>query len=298
MKTPFRPMLAGKAELPNLRYPIHATPKLDGIRCLAMGGRAMSRTMKPLPNKRLQAWFSTHAARLEGLDGELLVGPPNAPDCYRRTVSGIMSESGEPDFTYWVFDRWEEGGKSFALRWTLLPWKDDLPRLNFLPSVMCEKETSLLTYEEHLLTQGYEGVMLRDLRAPYKQGRSTGKEGFLLKLKRFEDAEAEVAGVEELYHNDNPLLKDERGYSKRSSHEQGMTPSGTMGALRCQIISGEWAGVITSIGSGFTAQERKAIWASPDGYIGRVLKFKYLPMGGKDKPRHPIFLGWRGQEDR
>jgi len=45
-----KPLLAAKLEsLDQLRYPVLATPKLDGIRCLLWQGRAMTRKLKPIP---------------------------------------------------------------------------------------------------------------------------------------------------------------------------------------------------------------------------------------------------------
>ena len=32
------------------------------------------------------------------------------------------------------------------------------------------------------------------------------------------------------------------------------------------------------------------------GFTGRVAKVKSFPIGVKDKPRHPVFLGWRDME--
>jgi len=38
-----KPMLASKCEQPEeLRFPVLATPKLDGIRCLKIGGKALT----------------------------------------------------------------------------------------------------------------------------------------------------------------------------------------------------------------------------------------------------------------
>ena len=49
-----KPLLATKAQYDKIRYPVLATPKLDGIRCLMVKGTAMSRSMKPIPNTFVQ----------------------------------------------------------------------------------------------------------------------------------------------------------------------------------------------------------------------------------------------------
>ena len=58
-----------------------------------------------------------------------------------------------------------------------------------------DNNEELIDYEQGAVEDGYEGVMLRDPSAPYKYGRSTVRKGYLLKLKRFEDSEAEVIDI-------------------------------------------------------------------------------------------------------
>ena len=53
-----KPMLAGKCERPNcLRFPVLATPKLDGIRCLKINSRALTRSFKPVSNQFTRRWI-------------------------------------------------------------------------------------------------------------------------------------------------------------------------------------------------------------------------------------------------
>jgi len=39
-----------------LSYPLLASVKIDGVRCIIRDGVAMSRSMKPIPNASVQAW--------------------------------------------------------------------------------------------------------------------------------------------------------------------------------------------------------------------------------------------------
>lgn len=150
----------------------------------------------------------------------------------------------------------------------------------------------LESYEECCTKHGYEGVMLRAPEGPYKQGRSTAKEGYLLKLKRFEDAEATIVGFEERMHNANEATKDERGYTKRSSHQENKVGTGTLGAL---IVRGVTAfeGIEFNIGTGFDDEQRQDFWANREAMLGETVKFKFFEVGVKDAPRHPVFLGFR-----
>ena len=93
MKQVIKPMLATEADFNKLRYPVCAQPKLDGIRVVIKNGVVYSRSLKPIPNKHIQALFR----HLDGLDGELIVGNPTAHDVFQKTTSGVMSKEGEPD---------------------------------------------------------------------------------------------------------------------------------------------------------------------------------------------------------
>ena len=66
-------------------------------------------------------------------------------------------------------------------------------------------------YEVDCLEIGYEGVILRDPNAKYKHGRSTVKEGGLIKVKRFSDSEARILAMEEQMKNNNEKKVNELG---------------------------------------------------------------------------------------
>src|SRR4051812_44778849 len=94
-----KPMLAVAAEdLTALKFPLLATPKLDGIRCVVVGGKAMSRSFKPIPND----WVRSEIERTcpDGFDGEIMIKGAD----FNAAQSQIMSRDGKPDFEYHVFD--------------------------------------------------------------------------------------------------------------------------------------------------------------------------------------------------
>lgn len=286
----FRPMLASPADLSKIGFPKLASPKLDGIRCSIVEGVPLSRTLKKIPNKFVQSCLGGKL-ELMGLDGELIVGKPTDKDVYRNTTSGVMSHDGEPDFTYWVFDVHDMP----AIYLDRLGWIEEAvcklatARIQVLPQVHVNNEAELLAYEAEQVGLGYEGVILRDAAAHYKFGRSTAKEGYLLKVKRFEDSEAIVLGVEEEMFNGNEALTNELGRTKRSSAKAGKVGKGTMGAL---VVRDVHSGVEFNIGCGFTAADR----ARPD-WLHKTVKYKFFPVGVKDKPRHPVYLGDRDPRD-
>ena len=235
----------------------------------------------------MQRLFSS---KYEHSDGELIVGSPTSATCYRDTVSGVMSEDGEPDVKLWQFDHVEHLTLGYEDRWAKLKHSRHAP---ILESIVILDSTALLEYELECLRLGYEGIILRSPDAPYKCNRSTVKEGYLLKLKRFVDAEAVVIGFEERMHNGNEATVSELGRTKRSSHQAGKTGRGDLGAL---VVRGS-DGVEFNIGTGFDDAERAAIWGSRATHLGKIAKFKHFPVGGKEAPRHPVFLGWRHSDD-
>lgn len=283
----FTVMLAKDADLGKLRYPLLVSPKLDGIRAYVREGVVYSRKNKPIPNKHVQTLFKPY----DYFDGELIVGDPTDPFVYRNTMSGVMSVDGEPDVKYFVFDHLLYLHEPFALR------NGRSLRYNRKVTVALEQKLittydELLEHEAKILELGYEGLILRDPNAPYKCGRSTVKEGGMLKLKRFSDAEFTVVGFEERLKNNNEATTDETGRTKRSSHKANKSGRGDLGALVLQHN-----GDTFTCGTGFTDAERADIWDNQDKYLGRLAKVKFFAIGAYDKPRHPVFLGWRDKRD-
>lgn len=295
-----KPMLASEWDEKNQKFPLIASPKLDGIRCVVIEGHAISRSLKRLPNTYVQNAFGRDL--LNGFDGELIVGSPTAKDVYRKTTSVVMSDeklSAEP-ITYYVFDIWNYPNQPYTSRMQYvadrvnLLKKDLFPNVKVLPQVLIKTMEELKRYEQACLDEGYEGLILRDPTSHYKYGRSSTKEGIILKLKRFKDAEAVVAGFEEQLHNTNAAEINELGRTKRSSAKAGLVGKNTLGALVCVDCL---TGVRFNIGTGMDDATRQEIWDNRKKYKDRIVKYKYFEIGVKDAPRHPVFLGFRSKKD-
>ncbi len=265
--------------------------QFEVIRACVVEGRLVSRSLKSIPNEYIRRVLEQ--PEYEGLDGELILGDPTAPDCYRQTNSAVMSSDGEPALTYYVFDLWNHPG-TFTERYdTLL--ERPLPELaKIVPCETVYAEDQLLTAESLLIDAGHEGGILRGPNSLYKFGRGTATKMDLMKLKRFADSEAEIVGVVEEFHNANEATTNELGRTARSSHKANKHGKGTLGALLVRDLK---TGVEFAVGTGFTALDRENLWSIRDDLIGRVAKYKSFPVGVKDKPRHPVFLGWRNWID-
>lgn len=326
----FRPMLSGKVEkerdLNKLLYPMIASPKVDGIRCISRvsqtGQRAefLTRTMKPIRNKYLQArLLEAHNLSypmgwrgMDALDGEITYGPPSNvthPNIFNQTTSAVMSGAGEPLCTYWVFDSVFSTDKAYDLRLKEAATRVDvldqvykvsgftpLLHVKLLPSAIVINAEEALLFERKCLDAGFEGVMFRKPDMGYKFGRSalTATQQHIVKFKRFEDGEAEIIGYEELMHNENEATKDAFGLTDRSSHSENLKGGSTLGALVCRGITAPYDGVEFRIGTGFDAATRQQIWDNRDFNPSKFVTYKYQACGAKDAPRFPSFKGFRG----
>lgn len=305
----FRPMLACDAEWsdyerifsdPHIEF-LLTSPKLDGIRATVRDGQLVSRSLKLIRNEYIQSILGNPL--FEGMDGELTVGPAYGEGVFARASSGVMSFAGQPDFTYHIFDDWQLGAllTPFCERSTFL--KEAMPKLKgpaadhirLLPQSQARSIKDLEQHETEAVQQGYEGLIVRHPLSPYKYGRSTLRERFMMKLKRFHDSEARIIGFQELFHNDNDPVIDHLGLQRRSAHQDNKIPGNKLGALIVQdLLQPAWE---FNVGTGFDDTLRHYIWDNQSQFMNRLIKYKYLQVGIKDLPRHPVFLGFREAED-
>lgn len=296
----FKPMLAVDAEdIEKLKYPLYASPKLDGVRAGVQGetNALLSRKLKKIPNHHCRKLFEQ--AFLNELDGELIVGAPYAKDVYNKTVSGVMTREGEPEVCFCVFD-WVAPDLPYDKRYAYCKGLIDNLPIEFRQIVKLVEQKiiysaeELRVYEQECIDAGYEGIMVRAIDGHYKFGRSTLKEGLLLKVKRFSDIEATIIGVTERFSNQNEATIDELGYTKRSSHKENMIPTGMLGSLVC-IADGY--DLTFEVGTGFTEKDRIDLWEIRESLPKRMIKIKIQPAGEKDRPRFPVYLGFRDPID-
>lgn len=297
----FKPMLAVQAIPGKLTFPRWCSPKLDGIRACIYGQKPVSRTLKVIPNLHIQNVLSL--PQLEGLDGELCVGPYNDKNLMQRTTSGAMSVEGRPDFNYYVFDYWNGSGEGFDERIRRLneafqdkSWAGDAaPRIALLPQALVNDMDEMIRFEQICLEQGFEGMMSRKLNGGYKFGRSTNNEDNLIKHKNFSDGEAVVIGFQQFMKNENELTTDELGYAKRSSAKDGKVPMEMLGAL---IVKDVTSGIEFSIGTGYDMALRVWIWQNQMKVMDQFVTYKHFEAAGVlNAPRFPVFKAFRNAAD-
>ena len=286
---------------PATRY---ASVKLDGIRCLFFGGVAYSRTLKPLPNKKLQALAKQYADVLESCDGEVIAGGDQyAAGVLQRSNSFCMKADNDDEFCVYLFDRYIPDAPWISRYWNICEHVVGVPNVKVLQHYFvredgsypagCTSWVDLALFEQEVLAKGGEGCIVRDAFGKYKLGRSATKNPELQKVKRFDDAEFNVVGYEQFETNQNELERDERGYAKRSTSKQGKQLVEQLGSLVCSLPDGR----TFNVGSGFTLQQRKDLWENRDTLVGKLAKVQYFGYSPDGIPLLPVFLDFRNEID-
>jgi DNA ligase 1 len=273
-----------------LRYPVLATLKKDGIRAIKLGDLA-SRTLKKIPNLSIQE--RAIQVLKYGIDCELW----NADLTYDQVESIVMSRQHK-----------DEGLIQFhILDW----WHPTLPYSERIYSALAEHRANQFCWGEqpslcvnaqelfeHFLrfeSQEGEGICFRTPDSPYKQGRSTLREQWLIKLARYTRAEATVIGFEEQLLNTNAATIDFVGKTKRPTFKAGMVGKGVLGAFVVRTDTGVEFTIGTGVG--LTDVKRAEIWDNQDKWLGQKIVYKSKAHGQKLKPRSPIYVGRRSEID-
>jgi len=164
--------------------------KLDGVRCYWTGTLMFSRNGNPFTPPE---WFVEKLPEGLALDGELWT----KRDDFQKTVSIVRRQDKNEEWkkvTFMVFDA-PLIKKPFKARLNIL--KEKISKLNCDWVKLCEQ--TVVKSQEHLneemvkvLEMGGEGLMIKDPSSKYEHRRSDK----LLKIKKFDDAEAKVTGWE------------------------------------------------------------------------------------------------------
>jgi DNA ligase-1 len=304
----WKPLLSGTLPLDpatgDFRYdlipfPVYASPKLDGFRSEVQRGVLLSRNGLPVKNHELQARYGRK--EYEGLDVELTDGPANGVDVFHRTSSVAKKASASAvnvrmNVIDFVPDIKKGNGiightasrddlriedRQYFLRDAAVNW---LPtHIHVIKQTLIRTVAQLKVYEAKILKQGYEGVMLRRVdqgaypQKPGKQNRSTLNEFYLVRMKRFEQAEAVIIAVHPLKHNAN---EERTATGARSSKKAGIVVDATK--IGSATLKDCKTGKLfdTNIGA---ARLRK--WKGWPSAIGKKVRYKYQLVGTKDLPR-------------
>ena len=297
---------ASHFEPEKVRFPVLGSVKMDGWRAYNSSRVLFTRSNKPVPNAFTQ--LRLNANIFHGLDGELCAGNPWDANLMQQSQSAFSSEDGEPDFTWQVFDIFNLDlpyEARYALLKGALTGTLDIGTKDFadfawnsgirlVDQKLLRNMQELEAFEEESLIKGYEGIMLRDPQGKYKQGKSTVREGGLLKVKRYTDSEMVANSMEEQQYNGNEAFTDELGRTKRSSAQAGKVGKDTLGVLiGTDVVTGQ----TVRLGTGFTDEQRLWIWRNWDKVSGKLSTYKHFKHGVKEGIRHGVWKSFRSQLD-
>jgi DNA ligase-1 len=270
------------------QYPVLATLKVDGIRGLRFNKSLLSRTLKTIPNDYIR---ERSLVMPGGFDMEIC----NPELEYSTIESIVMSKhhARQGEIQFHVLDWYGHEG-SYAYRMAMVQtWMNNCHEdfIKFQSPIRLDTPAQILDYflfcEEH----NGEGICFRTPDSPYKQGRSTLKQQWLVKLARYVRTEVTIIGFIEQQENTNEESYNSVGKMDRSSHKDGMVGKGTLGAFICQTKSCLVFKVGTGVG--LTDKIRQDVWNNRSKYLGRQITIKSKTYGTKIKPRSPIFVGFR-----
>ena len=295
----FAPMLASTYVGENLTFPVLVTPKIDGVRAIKLNGKLVSRSLKQIPNIAIRTLIERILPEDGIFDGELSVDSD-----FQKTVSAVMSVNTvlPNNLKFYWFDWVQNSNFDMPYYLRVLSMNDyvknnkELRKLKIIvPLIPAQVDNieELSLFEEASIRKGYEGVVVRSYAGRYKCGRSTMREGIMIKIKRFEDFEATIIDTEELLHNLNQEQRDNFGRMQRSSAKGNKIKSGTLGAIVARAHNGN----IFKIGTGFSSQQRYELWASSNDLVGKLVKYRSAGTSKDNVPKCAVFLGLRHQDD-
>jgi len=252
-------------------------PKLDGVRVLLMvvpnedgnvGTICFSRNGKQFDNFghiETQIRDNFHKLTRKAATSNLSMGFVMDGEVIGNTFQELMRQARRKtdvqaeDSVFNVFDilpvaAFHEGhwnaqlGKRITILEDMRSIIDDMPNVELLPHIMVDLDTAagkdqLERYAKDQVNAGFEGIMIKNVDAPYVCKRSTD----WMKWKPTITVDLEVIGVEE-------------GTGRNS---------GRLGALVC---AGEDDGkeISVNVGSGFSDGDRDEFWANTNHIVGRT----------------------------
>lgn len=309
-----KPQLAEDAILDKVQFPCIVQPKIDGVRALNLNGTLTGRSLDPFEGFGITEYFSK--PEFVGLDGEMILGSDPTADRLCSLTTGAMGRfkgvTEMADLHWFVFDYVtpETVGLPYKQRLELARAKVEAlndPRVHAIPSAFVGTQKLLEFLMENDSAHGFEGTIIRNPDAVYKEGRATKKNWELWRVKPWGDFEILVTGVTEGSRNENEAKKNTLGRTERSSAQGGMVPNGQIGSIQGTLVKDLVvnggahvipAGTPITAGSGkMTVEEATAWFQDQTQIVGHFAKVKTMLHGVKDLPRFPTFESKRLRQD-
>jgi DNA ligase-1 len=271
---PLRPMLAQpfKKHGHKIEYPCFVSPKLDGIRCLAIikdgNVKLMSRQGKEFP-------FLDHIrkelSRLKDviLDGEFYLHGMNFQDIASIVRKSKTRHEDESKLQYHIFDVVSDEDFSARYRQYIRICEQlNSPHIDGVLQIEAMSANSINASHMGFVQLGYEGSMIRNKKGPYQLNRRSSD---LQKNKDWIDQEFKVVGY-----------KTGKGKFENVPTFQLVAPNG---------------GVFEATPKG-TEERRAQYLKDADSIIGKFATVRYFENSTSDVPvpRFPVLIDIRDYE--
>ena len=310
-----KPQLANDADLDTVSYPCITQPKIDGVRGIcSAAGRFTGRSLDTFKGTGITEYFSN--PEFAGLDGEIILGQDPTAETLCSNTTGAVNKfkdvTAMADLHWYVFDllteqtlplRYVERYEQLAQKVKSLGHN----RIHLVPYNVCTSRSELDQEIESNFALNYEGTIIRNPNATYKEGRPTKTGQQLLRVKSFSDFEMLVTGFTEGRENHNEKTTNSLGKSERSSHQENQTPNGQVGSIQGKMLADFFdlqgrllfpKGLEVTASSGkMTVAEATHYFNNPTELVGHIVKVKTMTTGVLDKPRFPTFLSIRSRQD-
>lgn len=311
----FKPMLAPNdtVNLEEIKYPLLASVKMDGIRCIFKNGEILSRSLKQIQNKQLREKFEPLRKYSEAnnviLDGEIFSPKLTFQEITHFVMTQDLGDELVPEsLKFYCFDMVSEVNldvpfasrienvKHIATRYNrcnVPPFCDDKVWVHVDQTLVSNKEEVVELFAK-ALEMGQEGLILRDPNGKYKTGRGTVKEGLIYKVKPFETFDAKVTAVIQ--------ATEVREGAEKKTNELGRSVTSKKKDDRVLIEKASafevmYNGLPLKVTLAMTDEEKEYTWGNKHNFIGRTIEYKGMLVGAKDLPRHPVFLRFRTDKD-
>ncbi len=277
-----------------IKYPQWASIKMDGFRLLNLcGEHLLSPALKPFPNKNMydhmKVFLEFCRQNRIVTDGEFW-----SPEITFQELQSIVRSFDKPipsHVKYYVFDamsetEWDnDTASSFAQR-----YRDAMGVLCCFPNVVRVEQLWIENAEkaeqmfDQFITDGQEGIILRNPGAGYKHGRCTIRQDGMWKFKQFITQDAVIIGVEEQMKMRDDLTRTTNaiGHLERSYKAEDYVPAGMVGAF--VVKQGDLTFKVKP-GKGCDDAWKTSMFYLKDSLVGKHIEFKFMPHGSMDKPR-------------
>lgn len=304
-----------------LKYPMYASKKMDGFRCLVMPAYEtklhykaetallLSRNFKTFDNDSMLRIHFAEAIQVAADNNVVLDCELFSEEMTFSEIGSIVRKNGRAvptNLKLHCFDcvkahEWHNRvTRGYIIRMSEL--HDLYSRMskdgNFtvVEQVVCENPSDVTSEYDEYADVGGEGIMLRSMNGHYKFGRATLSQGLIFKFKVNATAEAKIVKILSGTTTKEGLSrrKDMFGRSKFASRKDERVEVDRLGGIVVLLESG----IETTIGISrkYNDEEFKTpsdIWENRTSLIGKIVEFEYMPVGVKDKPRWGRLLRFR-----